>query len=135
MTIQDMKPGRELDALVAEKVMGFRFEVDKAKGVSRWVGYGAYGETHTPPMAWKKWSYKIPPYSTDISAAWEVWEHYRPKNWAMSLYFEDGKYTADIVETDDHDGYRYLAQVEASTAPEAMVKCRLMALEGYHETD
>jgi len=42
-----MKPGRELDALIAEKVMGW--------------SWGIIGDL-------------IPAYSTDISAAWEVVE-------------------------------------------------------------
>ncbi len=52
MDIREMKAGRELDALVAEKVMGQYFR-------NEW--YKLYNDT-------------IPCYSTDISAAWKVVE-------------------------------------------------------------
>jgi hypothetical protein len=48
-----MKPGRELDALIAEKVMGLFTN-----------GEPDFGYTYET----------IPPYSTDIAAAWEVVE-------------------------------------------------------------
>jgi len=117
-----------LDALVAEKVMGFRCVVDKGNGNVSWIAYGVYGETHTPPMAWKKWNYKVPPYSTDIAAAWEVWEHGIPDNWRLTITKANGKYLALIIEVNREKGHRTVAQVEADTAAEAMVKCRLLAV-------
>jgi len=63
-----LKPGRELDALVAEKVMGLSFKKmgnkyvyqipcpEKRKGCAVW-----HGE-------------EVSPYSIDIAAAWEVVE-------------------------------------------------------------
>lgn len=72
-----MKPGRELDALIAQHVMG-------------WIGVNAENGTGYPPTAnlnpyqegldfqayeRARNSYDfIPEYSTDISAAWEVVE-------------------------------------------------------------
>lgn len=53
-----MKPGRELDALVAEKVMG-DYISDREGEPGSWRG-----PDFTP----------LPQYSTDISAAWEVVE-------------------------------------------------------------
>jgi hypothetical protein len=52
-----MKPGRELDAIIAEKVMG---EPDIIKVTSDYVG----AELNWP----------VPQYSTSIAAAWEVVE-------------------------------------------------------------
>lgn len=60
-----MKAGREMDALVAEKVMGW---TDR------------HGEFAIPPDtsphrgAIRYMPEKVPPYSTDISAAWQVVE-------------------------------------------------------------
>lgn len=68
-----MKPGRELDALIAEKAMGMR--------VADWVT----GETHavTSGIAALRLSEfqqnRIPHYSTDIKAAWEVLDKLRTK--------------------------------------------------------
>lgn len=59
MNIDELKPGRELDALVAEKVFG----VD--------VGDIYYDSTMQEIT-----NFSIPHYSTDISAAWEVVEKF-----------------------------------------------------------
>lgn len=59
-----MKPGRELDALIAEEVMGWRIFPD-----------GPNGEMHTiDANQCECHEYDIPHYSTDIAAAWKVVE-------------------------------------------------------------
>lgn len=50
--MDEMKPGRELDALIAEKVMGLATAEEDSD--ENWVPVG------------------VPGYSTDIAAAWEV---------------------------------------------------------------
>lgn len=70
--------GRELDALVAERVMGHRTEVRKAV----WWGYGDWHSSDFPdqmnirciPVDNVKGF--LPEYSTDIEAAWEVLEKF-----------------------------------------------------------
>jgi hypothetical protein len=62
--ILSMVPGRELDALVAEKVIGRR---------SSWTPY-------------------FP--SIDIADGWEVIEKMKKRNWRIALNFEDDKWTA-----------------------------------------
>lgn len=70
-----MEPGRELDALVAEKVMGLRVEWGQdtpcpdCDEVGRYCGGRAWC---SPCRAWYYSAYKD--YSTDIAAAWEVVE-------------------------------------------------------------
>lgn len=59
-----MKPGRELDALVAEKVMGWKFLGGALLSPKN-------QETPTE-YDWQKPTSKVPFYSTDIAAAWEV---------------------------------------------------------------
>lgn len=54
----DLPSGRELDALVAEKVMGWTNILDRM-GVP---------PNHGP------WSHRVPSYSTDLGAAWTVVE-------------------------------------------------------------
>lgn len=56
-----MAPGRELDALVAEKVLGYEITPG---------GYTGY----------------LPSFSTDIAAAWEVVEKLRAMNSTLELY-------------------------------------------------
>lgn len=80
MGARDMKPGRELDALIAEKVMGF------------WDTHAAqYGET------------PVPPYSTDIAAAWQVTEKFEGVNvlthkngWQVQLVPRNSKLAYDV---------------------------------------
>lgn len=64
-----MNPGRELDALVAEKVMGWEavHEHDFRDGGKQWLGTRSDGAKMVP----------LPHYSTSIAAAWEVVAHLR----------------------------------------------------------
>jgi hypothetical protein len=59
-----MKPGRELDALVAEKVTGWPAARD-AKAISE-TGYWTAGD--------ERFIHGLPAYSTEIAAAWQVVE-------------------------------------------------------------
>ena len=77
--IDKLEVGRELDALVAERVMGWHIEdaeghwllVEKGKG-ELFCLVGPRIADNSP-----NWSYWSP--STSISAAWEVWEHMKTK--------------------------------------------------------
>jgi hypothetical protein len=57
-----MTSGRELDALVAEKVMGWALTSKDTRDLQGWPPPG-----NTTPI-------DVPEYSTDIAAAWEVVE-------------------------------------------------------------
>ena len=59
-----MKPGRELDALIAEKVMGWT-SVGRAKNAD----HDFYGITTKKDL---ECVYRVPKFSTDFTAAWEV---------------------------------------------------------------
>lgn len=67
-----MKPGRELDALVAEKVMGYPGDGNV------WYVTGDYANPDS-----------IPEYSTDIAAAWEVVEKMKHSSWSFSIRSSD----------------------------------------------
>lgn len=143
--VMKLKPGTKLDAKIME-----------ARGYTAWekkIGEFMYITIQAPDESepykqfrdWKilKKRYRrinfseidphkhiitdIPPYSTSIEAAWEVWEHETPENWHMTVTKASGKYLALIIEVTREKRHRTVAQVEAKTAPEAMVKCRLLA--------
>lgn len=86
-TIAQMEAGRELDALVAEKVMGwtmFSYQMLGSGGAGefRWIPPGR--RDHVSNIA------PVPRYSTDIAAAWEVVEKVTENlgHWPFML-FED----------------------------------------------
>ena len=128
-----MEAGRELDALVAEKVMGWHRVHDGLN--ERWAdvnGYGAYvnrGDGTPPPgMFWSP--------STDIAAAWQVVEH-------MRLRWDHGNSTTDFwtikdcgpsgwrVEIEfcpDHDAPIVIYAETPPTAPLAICLAALKAV-------
>lgn len=117
-----MKPGRELDALVAEKVMGLTVRSE--------------GRYHVGPCFSEEGHHEdiVPYYSTGIAAAWEVVEHFNetmPKTWAFSLFGSGNDWH---VEIDSNDG-RFLQngpsiQVfeHAETAPHAICLAALKSV-------
>jgi hypothetical protein len=112
-----MNTGRELDALVAEKVMGWRDVSD---------GYG------TPPEAtlWEA-IHIIPHYSTDIAAAWQVVERMRDQGWTshytdLSLDSREPWHSWHFTGTTPPNGPTLSAQ--ASTVPHAICLAALRAV-------
>jgi len=67
--IDTLPAGRELDALVAERVMGWSNISRGADGDDAY-GWNASLSGHVPPHG----RIQIPKYSTNIAAAWEVVE-------------------------------------------------------------
>ena len=90
-----MSPGRELDALVAEKVMGGR-RMRTTDARYYWNGLNTNGE--------------LPAYSTDIAAAWTVVERLGDKfnfigkcadGWNAVLFY-DGNSHGEIAPSAPH---------------------------------
>lgn len=80
MSDYSMKPGRELDAMIAEKVMGWRDVCEKvySNGERDWLG------KHPERGA----TFSIQRYSTDANHAWSVVEKLRelhPDGWVCVL--------------------------------------------------
>jgi hypothetical protein len=104
-----MKAGRELDALIAEKVMGcnvycvdpnYNYK-DPAK---MWrcdcPGANSIGDR---PHADDGFDGEIKPYSTDIAAAWKVVEKMRESHQWIRIECFDGKWEAGPVEVCGED--------------------------------
>lgn len=68
-----MEAGRELDALVAEKVMGLH--VEWRNGLPMWVGKVLPGSPYV--LEDGLYGHTIESYSTEIAAAWKVGEKAR----------------------------------------------------------
>jgi hypothetical protein len=72
--MEELKPGRELDDLVARKVFGF---IPRFDGGYRDGAHGLHPER---------------PYSTDIEAAWELFSLPHFDAWALGRKASDGKW-------------------------------------------
>lgn len=104
-----MIPSRDLDALVAEKVMGLPLTAFKLAHAD--AGFDSPG----PDEADFDKAPAVEPYSTDISAAWEVltcdkW------TWILEEMDDDGRVSC-FLENEDEDIW---ARVIADTAPHAI---------------
>lgn len=74
MNIDDMPAGREMDALVAEKVMAWT-SVRTGKKYDASDFDDLYGQS----LGGFDWRCPVPGYSTDIAAAWKVVEYLRKR--------------------------------------------------------
>jgi hypothetical protein len=111
----ELKAGRELDALVAEKVMGV--------GVEWWNGEPLYVVTQDGHIS----SHHLAEYSTDIAAAWEVAEKLRADGLEISVHnswpYNDGRrWCCDIMAHGKWDN------AKAETAPLAICLAALKAI-------
>ncbi|GIO83490.1 hypothetical protein J25TS5_04220 [Paenibacillus faecis] len=132
MTLEEilaMGPGRELDALVAEKVMLWEWNDEKTFSQGNYVRidppYAFDHESGEPRFNWSP--------STEISAAWEVVEKMRQKNYIYEL--------ADFGRNTHKSKPHYAAfhpinkprnyerQVHSKTLPEAICKAALLGEE------
>lgn len=101
-----LKPGRELDALVAGKVMGY-------------TTHGQFREKNGVRVM-------IDRYSADIAAAWEVLEEMQKNEWDFTL--KNHKRLVHKRQYEAIFGTPYSAF--APTAPEAICKAALLAVMG-----
>jgi len=102
--ILSMKPGRELDALVAEKVMGQRFR-------SEWH------KLHNDTIAC---------YSTDIAAALEVAIHLQKQGYYVCIELKACEETS--VGVYEENPVEQIAYAKAQTPAEAICKAALLAV-------
>lgn len=140
MDIDTMPAGRELDALIAEKVMGLpRHDLDyhrqKCLPISTDTEPG-YCSTERRGTDVTSKRCRIRPYSTDIAAAMEVWHKafpvgpndksgfpgviQRDDNWCFTLFYANGE---PMLQD---DGVRLLI-AKADTAPLSICRAALKA--------
>ncbi len=113
--IRQIKPGSELDALVAEKVMGWglRFKDRSSLDDHYWL------EVDTGKLCATR-KYFRP--STDISAAWQVVEKMIACSWTPEIKLELG--WCAWFHNDEASAY---GDINSKTAPEAISKASLLA--------
>ena len=114
-----MRAGRELDALVAEKVMGMVDNRPSGRSGEMWgiMDWYAPGE----PV----WVGDFPLYSTDISAAWEVVEKMREKGFYLDTNNRQPEgYWCEFAD----EGYEVGGQAFGESEPHAICLASLRAL-------
>lgn len=114
--------GRDLDALVAERVMGWHVQYTR-------IGDYWMGATRHDPT----WSVKEFTPSTDIAAAWLVVERMREQEWAMNLDVAEGdKLKPYDCRLFNRDGRRRVLAY-GETFPLAICRAALKAIHWPHE--
>jgi hypothetical protein len=106
--MSDLDAGRELDVLVAEKVMGWTNLRTTKAGMRRGT-----------PAEYPHIGHEVPPYSTDMSAAWEVVEKMREREGYAGVESNHDLWEASM-------GPWYVATAE--TAPLAICRAALAAI-------
>lgn len=112
-----MTAGRELDAIVAEKVMGVR--IYPCRSIDHPY---AIGDEHG------HFDRFIPRYSTSISAAWQIVDKLRSDGWNINLYLDADLNTTDAVCLLHGYTGKIIGKIHegrAKTMPEAIVHAAL----------
>lgn len=107
-----MKPGRELDALVAEKVMGWRVG-------ERFDGDWYLMEPASGGMGGNPVPMRLEHYSTDIAAAWQLVEKVGT-GWLYLTLTQDSDRTSDYWRAAFHRRTDAPDAVNGDTAPHAI---------------
>lgn len=123
MNYNNMKPGQEMDALVAEKVMGWTIYDPRENPEYYEPGGRVYGQ---PVGRIDDVAREIPKLSTDIGAAWMVVEKMREMGKYVSVECYSGK---------SHEIFPYICDIEdtatnAKTAPWAICVAALREVSG-----
>lgn len=103
----DLPAGMELDALIAEKVIGMH-----SAEVADWIRL-------------KEHNYGIPHYSTDIAAAWEVVDNLIERKFRVSVLRDFSEWAVCIWLP---NAVRWTDAIEADTAPHAICLAALNAV-------
>lgn len=129
-----MKPGRELDARIAEKLMGWT-EIKKSP-----LGY-AMGDEYSgispneqaSPYTGFKPRMNIPRYSTEIAAAWLVIEMLTSRGWDVIVGFNECRKWSCVLRlklTGANEGHATQLDVcDQETAPHSISLAALKTIE------
>jgi hypothetical protein len=121
----DLLPGREMDALVAEKVMGLVVLRDE-----RTVQNGRYQTKNGGdyiPMGLDYYTQGCPEYSTSIAAAWEVVERMRKTHCVVVNTYQIMSFECGIVPWES-EGSCDVSLAHTESAPHAICLAALKAM-------
>lgn len=144
METQTMKAGRDLDALVDLKVMGFVWDEARCR-ICGWPLYeridqGCMKESCSMRPRPAKCADEPPPYSTDIAVAWRIVEAINARGWTWTMgACTPGDRTEEDIDHGHSHGFRagimpdHYGQVpfywnHADTMPIAICRAALRAV-------
>ncbi len=120
--IDQMEAGPEMDALVAEFMIGWR-RAPSEDDPAGWCWVTEHGRTRGSATA------LMPTYSTNIAAAWQVVEKLKERFSSVLVETNPRQYYVDIVtDKGTPSYYRTVADAEADTAPLAICRAALKAV-------
>ncbi len=123
--MEDLKPGRGLDKLIAEKVMGWTEIKTEVIPETGWDLYGVNSKGEG--------DFLIPDYSTDISAAWEVVEKLISIGYMVDIQthtrFHQVQLEKLVGETDSGGIWQGGESIEGQSAPHAICLAALKAIQ------
>lgn len=123
MRVDEMPAGREMNALIAEKAMGWTVFYGEYKGYELFDDEVAQG--YPPKEEADGVPFEIPYYSTDIAAAWEVVN--RMKNYFFVCgRTDEGRWEAIFYPV--NSGVGKLSEAHGDTAPSAICRAALKAM-------
>jgi len=125
-----MEAGREMDALVAEEVMGWTYISPLYCG---YPASGPIGPNEAVPYKWpaRLGATQVPNYSTDIAAAWQVVEHLYSEKWIVgigSLVQVPREWRCELCNMWEDDFSRCPSDIEANADTAPLVICRAALL-------
>jgi len=134
-----MEAGREMDALIAEKVIGLH--VEWRSGVPMWVGKDLPGSPYV--LGDGLYGHTIDNYSTEIRDAWKVLEKFNEIGLVVVVGSKRFLDTRNLVwyaligmakPIDEFDmNANILGEAEAPTAPLAVCRTALLAIEARNK--
>ena len=139
MNIDEMEAGRELDALVAEKAMGWEWrrfphagdDVRALVSPESWL-FSAREKAIGDERLAGGWNYNVPNYSTKIADAWEVVNAMRDRGLSVNINV-DSPENSTLVSCSLHKPDLHETMVTekiAETAPLAICLVALASAEG-----
>lgn len=121
--ILNMPAGREMDALIAEKVMGWKLVQNQGEGGGLyWVGHGGvFGDMHKN---------QTPEFSEDILDAWRVIEKMHENKYQYTLrgHFMGVEQHIATFDHQDWADANPLYSAHGATAPLAICRAALLAV-------
>ena len=127
--IEAMEAGVELDALLAEHVMGWSVKLEQHPAyITPRLSLVVFHNRRFPRVGPPEnrydahWDYSDWTPSKDIAAAWQVFEKMVADGWQVGVVSMDATWDASV------SGDRRMYEARAATAPLAMCKACLLAL-------